>query len=111
MTLDIKTLEKWLWDAACSIRGEIDAPAGIANNSILIAMQNLAKEDFNIAPIAETIPSEFVKVMEESQLILKALEKKKFSKIKKMLLIDNMSLVYPKSIDELQFGDSMIRTT
>lgn len=65
------------------------------------------KEDFNIAPIAETNPSEFVKVMEESQLILKALEKKKFSKIKKMLLIENMSLVYPKSIDELQFGDSM----
>ena len=26
MTLDIKTLEKWLWDAACSIRGDIDAP-------------------------------------------------------------------------------------
>jgi len=26
MTLDIKSLEKWLWDAACSIRGDIDAP-------------------------------------------------------------------------------------
>jgi len=24
--LDIKTLETWLWDAACSIRGSIDAP-------------------------------------------------------------------------------------
>ncbi|MGB3458721.1 MAG: class I SAM-dependent DNA methyltransferase [Halobacteriota archaeon] len=24
--LDIKTLENWLWDAACKIRGEIDAP-------------------------------------------------------------------------------------
>ncbi|HID47875.1 MAG TPA: SAM-dependent DNA methyltransferase [Methanococcaceae archaeon] len=24
--LDISTLEKWLWEAACSIRGEIDAP-------------------------------------------------------------------------------------
>jgi type I restriction-modification system DNA methylase subunit len=23
--LDIKTLETWLWDAACSIRGPIDA--------------------------------------------------------------------------------------
>lgn len=65
------------------------------------------KEDFNIAPIAETTASEFVMVMEESQLILKALEKKKFSRIKKMLLVENMSLVYPKSIDELQFGDSM----
>jgi type I restriction enzyme M protein len=24
--LDIKTLETWLWEAACKIRGEIDAP-------------------------------------------------------------------------------------
>ena len=24
--LDIKTLEAWLWDAACSIRGAVDAP-------------------------------------------------------------------------------------
>jgi type I restriction enzyme M protein len=24
--LDIKTLEGWLWDAACKIRGPIDAP-------------------------------------------------------------------------------------
>ena len=24
--LDIKTLESWLWDAACSIRGAMDAP-------------------------------------------------------------------------------------
>ncbi|MBI3760251.1 MAG: SAM-dependent DNA methyltransferase [Chloroflexi bacterium] len=26
MGLDIKTLESWLWDAACSIRGALDAP-------------------------------------------------------------------------------------
>ena len=26
MNLDIKTLESWLWEAACKIRGEIDAP-------------------------------------------------------------------------------------
>ena len=25
-TLDVKTLESWLWEAACKIRGEIDAP-------------------------------------------------------------------------------------
>ncbi|MCX7918883.1 MAG: type I restriction-modification system subunit M, partial [bacterium] len=25
-SLDIKTLENWLWEAACSIRGEVDAP-------------------------------------------------------------------------------------
>lgn len=25
-TLDIKTLETWLWKAACRIRGEIDSP-------------------------------------------------------------------------------------
>ena len=24
--LDVKTLESWLWEAACKIRGEIDAP-------------------------------------------------------------------------------------
>ena len=24
--LDIKTLENWLWEAACKIRGDIDAP-------------------------------------------------------------------------------------
>lgn len=24
--LDIKTLESWLWDGACSIRGAVDAP-------------------------------------------------------------------------------------
>ena len=24
--LDIKTLEGWLWEAACKVRGEIDAP-------------------------------------------------------------------------------------
>jgi type I restriction enzyme M protein len=24
--LDISTLENWLWEAACSIRGHIDAP-------------------------------------------------------------------------------------
>ena len=24
--LDIKTLESWLWECACKIRGEIDAP-------------------------------------------------------------------------------------
>lgn len=26
MTLDISTLETWLWDAACTIRGPVDAP-------------------------------------------------------------------------------------
>lgn len=26
MTLDISTLESWLWDAACTIRGPVDAP-------------------------------------------------------------------------------------
>jgi len=24
--MDINTLENWLWDAACSIRGPLDAP-------------------------------------------------------------------------------------
>lgn len=26
MTLDITTLETWLWEAACRIRGPVDAP-------------------------------------------------------------------------------------
>ena len=26
INMDISTLENWLWDAACSIRGPIDAP-------------------------------------------------------------------------------------
>jgi hypothetical protein len=65
------------------------------------------KEDFNIAPIAELTPSEFVKVMEESQMILKVLERKKFNKIKKMLLIHNEAIVYPRSIEDLKFGDSI----
>jgi type I restriction enzyme M protein len=25
-TLEIGTLERWLWDAACQIRGPVDAP-------------------------------------------------------------------------------------
>lgn len=65
------------------------------------------KEDFNVAPIAALAPSEFVQVMEESQIILRALERKKFAKVKKMLAVENVSLSYPKSIAELMFGDSM----
>lgn len=26
MTLDITTFETWLWEAACQIRGPVDAP-------------------------------------------------------------------------------------
>ncbi|MDZ7263804.1 MAG: hypothetical protein ONB16_04420 [candidate division KSB1 bacterium] len=66
------------------------------------------KEDFNVAPIAAITPSEFVKVMEESQVILRALERKKFAKVRKILAMENVSLDYPKSIADLMFGDSMI---
>jgi len=65
------------------------------------------KEDFNVAPIAGQTPSEFVKVMRAAQEVLKALERKKFGKLKKMLLIDNEALVFPQSIEDLVFGDSM----
>jgi len=65
------------------------------------------KEDFNIAPIAEHTPSEFVNVMEQAQIILKGLERKKFSKLKKMIFIENEAIVFPRSIAELKFGDSM----
>ena len=33
--LDIKTLEGWLWDAACKIRGEIDAPKAQSKKSVI----------------------------------------------------------------------------
>lgn len=65
------------------------------------------KEDFNIASIAEQTPSEFVKVMAEAQEILKTLEKKKFGKLTKVLSIDNEAIVFPQSIEDLDFGDSM----
>ncbi len=65
------------------------------------------KEDFNIAPITEQTHSEFVKVMGEAQEILKTLEKRKFSKLRKVLNIDNEAIVFPQSIEELKFGDSM----
>ena len=65
------------------------------------------KEDFNIAPIAEQTPSEFVTVMAEAQEILKTLERKKFSKLRKVLNVDNEAIVFPQSIEDLDFGDSM----
>lgn len=66
------------------------------------------KEDYNIAPIAEQISSEFVKVMGEAQDILKTLEKRKFNKLRKVLNIGNEAIEFPRSIEELKFGDSMI---
>jgi hypothetical protein len=65
------------------------------------------KEDFNIAPIAEQTPSEFVTVMGEAQEILRTLERKKFSKLRKVLNVDNEAIVFPQSIEDLDFGDSM----
>ncbi len=65
------------------------------------------KEDFNIAPIADQNPSEFVKIMGEAQQILKTLERRKFNKLRKVLNIDSEATMFPQSIDELMFGDSM----
>jgi hypothetical protein len=65
------------------------------------------KEDFNIAPIAEQTPSEFVKVMGEAQEILKTLERRKFGKLRKVLNVENEAIAFPQSIEELEFGDSM----
>lgn len=64
------------------------------------------KEDFNIAPAADLTLSEFVKVMEISQELLQLSEKKKFKNLKKMFSFENVALAYPKSINELVFGDS-----
>lgn len=65
------------------------------------------KEDFNIAPIADQNPSEFVKVMAEAQQILKTLERRKFNKLRKVLNIESEATMFPRNIDELMFGDSM----
>jgi type I restriction enzyme M protein len=41
-----KSLESWIWDAACSIRGAKDAP----KYSRIIIRDEIAKNDFNISP-------------------------------------------------------------
>ena len=65
------------------------------------------KEDYNISPTAASTPSEFVSVMEIAQKILIESEKRRFKNLKKILILDNVAVVYPKSIDELKFGDSL----
>lgn len=65
------------------------------------------KEDFNKVKETKQVESEFVQVMQRAQEILTTIERKKFSSIKKMLNIGNVADVYPESIDDLSFGDSM----
>jgi len=65
------------------------------------------KEDFNKIQNVADNESEFVQVMERAQQILLAIERKKFSSIRKMLSVNNVADVYPESIDDLSFGDSM----
>jgi len=40
--LDVKTLEGWLWEAACKIRGETDAPKN--KNYILSLILRLVRD-------------------------------------------------------------------
>lgn len=64
------------------------------------------KEDFNIAPKADLILSEFVNVMQKTAFIFQAVEKKDFGAIKTSLQLKSVAITYPKQISELVFGDS-----
>jgi type I restriction enzyme M protein len=67
-TLDISTLENWLWEAACKIRGEIDAPKYKDYILPLIFLKRLSdvfedeinnlKDEYGNQPIAEEIATE-----------------------------------------------------
>src|SRR4030042_4307624 len=67
-TLDINTLENWLWEAACKIRGEIDAPKYKDYILPLIFLKRLSdvfedeinnlKDEYGNQPIAEEIATE-----------------------------------------------------
>ncbi len=57
--LDIKTLENWLWDAACKIRGEIDAPKYKDYILPLIFLKRLSDVfDDEVAKLAEEYGNE-----------------------------------------------------
>ncbi|NWF76765.1 MAG: SAM-dependent DNA methyltransferase [Nitrospirae bacterium] len=66
--LDVSTLENWLWEAACKIRGEIDAPKYKDYILPLIFLKRLSdvfedeinnlKDEYGNQPIAEEIASE-----------------------------------------------------
>ena len=47
-----KSLESWIWDAACSIRGAKDAPKFIPDEGIsrIVDHAELKKNDYNISP-------------------------------------------------------------
>lgn len=67
-TLDISTLENWLWEAACKIRGDIDAPKYKDYILPLIFLKRLSdvfedeinnlKDEYGNQPIAEEIATE-----------------------------------------------------
>jgi len=66
--LDINALENWLWDAACKIRGEVDAPKYKEYILPLIFLKRLSdvyddeldklKEDFGSKEEAEKLVAE-----------------------------------------------------
>ena len=65
------------------------------------------KEDFNKIQKITYNESEFVQVMQKAQTILEAVERKKFSSIKKKLELKSIPDIYPEKITDLSFGDSM----
>jgi type I restriction enzyme M protein len=59
MTMDIQTLETWLWDAACAIRGPVDAPKFKDYILPLVFLKRLSDVfDDEIARLAEQFGSE-----------------------------------------------------
>ncbi|MCI0514021.1 hypothetical protein L0128_12470 [candidate division KSB1 bacterium] len=65
------------------------------------------KEDYNKAPQPDPVQSEFVTVMENAQLILRAGENRNFGMIRESLNLKGISISHPARISELIFGDSM----
>lgn len=59
MALDIATLESWLWDAACVIRGPVDAPKFKDYILPLIFLKRLSDvfEDEIVDPVGATHPT------------------------------------------------------
>ncbi len=53
--LDISTLETWLWDAACAIRGPVDAPKFKDYILPLIFLKRLSERDQKLTPRIEPI--------------------------------------------------------
>ena len=55
--MDITTLENWLWEAACSVRGELDAPGRVQWRVLDVADDSVRRDggiDLVIDPPSES---------------------------------------------------------